>query len=192
MLCWLPSHVGIKGNEAADVKAKSSLDLDISNLKVPFVDFKPFIDKYILSKWQMSWKGAMYNKLHEIKPVLGNNIIGRPLRREDVVLTRLRIGHTIITHSYLIKQEDQPLCISCNKPFTVKHFLIDCFEFANVRRHFFHTNDMRQLVIDKPWLLSRFWVYCKLYHSLVTFHCLTPNEAEPSLGQTVKGHQIMI
>ena len=48
------------------------------------------------------------------------------------------------------------------------------------------------LVIDKPWLLSRFWVYCKLYHSLVTFHCLTPNEAEPSLGQTVKGHQIMI
>ena len=47
-------------------------------------------------------------------------------------------------------------------------------------------------VIDKPWLLSRFWVYCKLYHSLVTFHCLTQNEAEPSLGQTVKGHQIMI
>ena len=26
----------------------------------------------------------------------------------------------------------------------------------------------------------------------MTFHCLTPNEAEPSLGQTVKGHQIMI
>ena len=49
-----------------------------------------------------------------------------------------------------------------------------------------------EYVIDKPWLLSRFWVYCKLYHCLVTFHCLTPNEAEPSLGQTVKGHQIMV
>ena len=33
-------------------------------------------------------------------------------------------------------------------------------------------------VIDKPWLLSRFWVYSKLYHSLVTFHCLTSNKAE--------------
>ena len=52
--------------------------------------------------------------------------------------------------------------------------------------------DICVFVIDKPWLLSRFWVYCKLYHSLATFHCLTPNEAEPSLGQTVKGHQIMI
>ena len=47
-------------------------------------------------------------------------------------------------------------------------------------------------VIDKPWLLSRFWVYCKLYHSLVTFHCLTPNEAESGLVQTVKGHLIII
>ena len=55
-----------------------------------------------------------------------------------------------------------------------------------------YTTLPHHLVIDKPWLLSRFWVYCKLYHSLVTFHCLTPNEAEPSLDQTVKGHQIMI
>ena len=35
LFCWLPSHVGIKGNEAADVKAKASLDLEISNFKLP-------------------------------------------------------------------------------------------------------------------------------------------------------------
>ena len=33
LFCWLPSRVGIKGNEAADVKAKASLDLEISNFK---------------------------------------------------------------------------------------------------------------------------------------------------------------
>ena len=116
-----PSHVGIKSNEAADVKAKASLDPEISNLKLPCTGFKPFINRYILSKWQMSWDRATFNKLHEIKPVLGKNTIYRSIRREKVVLTPLRIGHTRLTHSNLLKREDQPLCISCNKTFTVKH-----------------------------------------------------------------------
>ena len=146
MFCWPPSRVGIKGNEAADVKAKASLDLDISNFKLPCTDFKPFIDWYILSKWDR----ATFNKLHEIKPVLGKNTISRSLRREEVVLTRLRIGHTRLTHSYLLKREDQPLCISCNEPFTMKHFLIDCIDFSYVRRQFFQTNDLRFLFEDVP------------------------------------------
>ena len=144
--CWLPSHVGIKGNEAADVKANASFDLEISNFKLPSTDFKPFINRYILSKWQLSWDRATFNKLHEVKPVLGKNTIYRSLRREEVVLTRLRIGHTRLTHSYLLKREDQPFCISCNEPFTVKHFLIDCIEFSHVRRQFFQTNDLRFLL----------------------------------------------
>ena len=150
LFCWLPSHVGIKGNEAADVKAKASLDPEISNFKLPCTDFKPFINVYILSKWQLSWDRATFNKLHEIKPVLGKNTIYRSLRREEVVLTRLRIGHTRLTHSYLLKREDQPFCISCNEPFTVKHFLIDCIEFSHMRRQFFQTNDLRYLFENVP------------------------------------------
>ena len=144
MFCWLPSHVGIKGNEAADL-AKPSLDLEITNLKLPCTDFKPFINRYILSKWQLSWVRATFNK-----PVLGKNTIYRSLRREEVVLTRLRIGHTRLTHSYLLKREDQPFCISCNEPFTVKHFLIDCIEFSHMRRQFFQTNDLRYLFENVP------------------------------------------
>ena len=41
---------------------------------------------------QLSWDRATFNKLHEVKPVLGKNSIYRSLRREEVVLTRLRIG----------------------------------------------------------------------------------------------------
>ena len=148
MFCWLPSHVGIRGNEAADIKAKTSLYLGISNVTLPCTDFKPFINRYILSKWQMSWDRATFNKLHEVKPFLGKNTIYRSLRREEVVLTRLRIGHTRLTHSYLLEREDQPLYISCNEPFTVKHFLIDCIEFSHVRRQFFQTNDLRYLFED--------------------------------------------
>ena len=98
----------------------------------------------------MSWDIATFNKLHEIKPVLGKNIIYRSLRRERVVLTRLRIGHTRLTHSYLLKREDQPFCISCNEPFMVIHFLIDCIEFSHMRRQFFQTNDRRYLFENVP------------------------------------------
>ena len=94
----------------------------------------------------MSWERVTFNKLHEIKLVLGKNTIYRSLRREEVVLTRLRIGHTSLTHSYLLKREDQPLCISCNEPFMVKHFLMDCIEFSLVRHQF----DLRCLFEDVP------------------------------------------
>ena len=67
-----------------------------------------------------------------------------------MVLTRLRIGHTRLTHSYLLNREDQPFCISCNKLFTVKHFLIECIEFSNVRRQLFQTNDLRYLFENVP------------------------------------------
>ena len=50
LFCWLPTHVGINGNEAADVKAKASLDLESLNFKLPCTDFKPFINRYILYK----------------------------------------------------------------------------------------------------------------------------------------------
>ena len=35
--CWIPSHISIRGNEAADMPAKESLDQDIS--QVPYTDF---------------------------------------------------------------------------------------------------------------------------------------------------------
>ena len=71
VFCWLPSHVGIKSNEKSDIAAKSALTLNISDLKIPFTNFKPSINTFVHNKWQMSWNAAVLNKLHSIKPSLG-------------------------------------------------------------------------------------------------------------------------
>ena len=44
--CWVPSHIGIYGNEKADKSAKESLNLEVTDFKIPINNFKPFIKKY--------------------------------------------------------------------------------------------------------------------------------------------------
>ena len=149
LFCWLPSHVSIIGNEIADRKAKDSLHLNMSTFEIPFNSFKPLINKYILSEWQKSWDTATFNKLHAIKPVVGNNSSAiRNVRREDVVITRMRIGHTRFTHSYILNREEQPFCIACNQHITVKHILTDCIDFLQDRNKYLQVRDLRQLFQD--------------------------------------------
>ena len=69
-------------------------------------------------------------------------------RREEVVLARLRLGHTRFTHSYLLQGEELPQCVGCDTPFTVRHFLLECGDFAQVRNNCFHVDNMKELFQD--------------------------------------------
>ena len=102
ILPWVPSHVGIRGNEKADSAAKSALDLPRANVGVPYTDFKYLINQYIFSTWQDDWNGAVVNKLHSVKPVLGTwQSSYRRCRKGEVVLCRARNGHIYLIHSYI-------------------------------------------------------------------------------------------
>ena len=63
-------------------------------------------------------------------------------------MDRLRLGQTRITHSYLLLGEEQPQWVGCAAPFTVRHFLLEYDDFAQVRINCFHVENMKQLFQD--------------------------------------------
>ena len=72
---WVPGHVGIRGNLAADSAAKDALVGDISVELIPFSDLKSGTNKYILELWQSEWDEFPGNKLHKIFPVLKECVV---------------------------------------------------------------------------------------------------------------------
>ncbi|GFW95738.1 RNA-directed DNA polymerase from mobile element jockey [Trichonephila clavipes] len=57
--------------------------------------------------WQETWDQQVLNKLHSIHPSI-SHWAALPVRRHDVRLTRLRIGHTRFTHRHLLLGENAP------------------------------------------------------------------------------------
>ena len=158
-LCWIPSHVGIVGNELVDKVAKDATQKQsISTHTVPVSDVAAHVKLKIYHKWKEKWASLEDNrKLKEIRPSLD---IRSPLlgwaRRNATRLVRLRIGHTRITHGYHFIGEDEPVCIECEEAMTVKHVLIDCGNFALERLDYYDPRDVtiRQLLTDRALIIK--------------------------------------
>ena len=142
-LVWIPAHVGIWGNEKADQLAKAALSRGArSKFNISWSDLKPKVNKYIKERWQAEWEQDSNNKLYEVLPVLGENLSTGKNRKEETVMARLRIGHTFLTHGHLLRKEDQPFCLACECPLTVKHILVECTDIAEVRNRYYKQTEM--------------------------------------------------
>ena len=63
LFCWIPSHVGIRGNELADAAAKAALNETLTIMTLPYSDFKPLVKRFIRGKWSDFWATQINNKL---------------------------------------------------------------------------------------------------------------------------------
>ena len=155
--CWIPSHVGIRGNEIADRRAKQALDqVRPVHFKFPHTDYKKVIRDFIKTKWQKHWDkkhGDRPNKLHEImseiKPFHTYNLN----RKEEIIIHRIRIGHTRLSHKYLMEDplKREPPCNYCyDEQLSIKHIMIECPHFNRVRSKYFNVGDMHKLFQKIP------------------------------------------
>ena len=95
------------------------------------------IIKIINKAWNRRWKNEKKTFLHSIRnsifeqnPALSQN------RKDQILITRLRIYHTTLTHQYLFSRTTKPECEQCKTPINVKHLLIYCTLYRNERKKF--------------------------------------------------------
>ena len=149
MFCWVPGHCGIDGNERADRAAKEALNKTITPVKLPFTDRTPLIRSHLLKKWQTEWdkEKDKLNKLYEIQPKIGPPFLVNSCRKDQVVINRIRIGHTRLSQSYLMEGVPWSECCFCDSGdnLSVKHVLIDCEHFTDIRSNYFNASNMKEL-----------------------------------------------
>lgn len=135
-LCWVPAHVNILGNENADKLAKQGATLkNPIDVKTPFEDFERTVNDKIHQIWQIRWNTNI-SKLRQIKNTTSEwNTSYIKDRYFSRIITRLRIGHTKLTHGHYAKKEDPATCIACGVPITVYHVLIECRQYDFERKN---------------------------------------------------------
>ena len=109
------------------------------------------IRTYIKEKWQNRWSSMTEKNLkyHKIRPMIDSwSSSYQRVRAFETRLTRLRIGHTYLTHKFLLQGDYPPMCNVCNNSLTVEHILLDCSKYVNERRQYSILGPIEALLDD--------------------------------------------
>ena len=140
--CWVPSHVGVAQNELAD---RAATDIvrggDTEQMDLPRNDVRCLLKVTASNRWREQWEATEDNKLREIKnhtnPFQNSSNKNRLV---ETTLTRLRIGHSRLTHGFLMERGYPPFCDDCIVPITIKHILLECPSYNDERTAFGSNN----------------------------------------------------
>lgn len=127
---WIPSHVGLRGNENADLIAKHSITDGVStNVGISLGECKAQIRSKMLDMWQTLWEKSSKGRImFELK----NKVTRHPFVTNmkgpiNVALTRLRLNKAAFTFK-------EPECETCKSKNTVEHRLLHCKKFLDIRK----------------------------------------------------------
>jgi ribonuclease HI len=132
-IVWVPSHVGLSGNESADRLAKQALLVDSIQSRVPFesLEVNECINRFVNNKWQArlnaSDKGVFNRSICPnvscaIKYECDN-------KNKETLITRLRLGKCLLNkYLHAIGKHANGLCNTCKVEESIEHYLTACVE----------------------------------------------------------------
>ena len=71
-----------------------------------------------------------------------------------------------LTHSFILRKEEAPVCIACDAVITVKHILIECADLLEIRIKYFEERSLyslfRNVIAEKKNFLREIGVFYKI------------------------------
>lgn len=136
---WIPAHVGVWGNERADSLAKKALERPEPDVTVNLGrgEVKVLIQRAVVKQWQMLWdRESKGRHMYSIQKEVGKVAKVGGSRRDEIVIARLRIGHTLLNSTQCrFGRVASGQCLGCRmEEETVQHILFECPVYEEERK----------------------------------------------------------
>ena len=128
---------------------------------------KPLVNSYIQKLVQTKWDVAVHGRdLYLVKPTL--------TRAEEVVITRLRIGHTKATKSHILSRGPPTVCHNCGQTLTIGHMLLECAVLQEWHGEYYTVDSLTTIfeTIPETYIVKFLWeagffylIWCNLLTS---------------------------